>query len=291
MSFKIIQGTLAADVAPNGTFTVAYPTGTTAGHNAAGVNHQLVVGTSNVYSAPVQFTLAFGNPPSGVITVTNKTAGTWTAGSTFGLQAELAGLTQYIDGDTSLTPPNVSRVFMFTVPLGTPIAAVANNISTTQSIGVAGVATQLITKLDVPRTVQVAFTGTSNVTVAGTDVYGNAMSEVFTVSATGKKAFATVTSITSSAAITAFTAGVAGSLGLPVFLPAAGFIVSEIISGAKPATAGTFTAGTIAASVTATGSAIDVRGLYAPNTSITGTDSYTLICALPDPGYKGTAQA
>jgi hypothetical protein len=288
MSFKIIPGTIAADVATAGTFTVAYPTGTQAGHFAQSVAHSFIV-NQNVIAFPAGFGLTFG---SSNITVTNNGTGTWTAGSSFTLQVEQIGVSQYTDADSGFTPVNTIRPIMLESVLGTPAAASSTYLAASQSVSAAGTATLAATSLDVPRNVVAAWTTSAKITVKGTDVYGVAMSESMasaSTSFTGKKAFKTITSITSDTAITGFTAGTGNVLGLPFFLPAAGSVISEIVSGAKPGTAGTFVAGVSSSAASAiTG---DVRGTYAPNGGVSGADSYVVVAACPDAGFKGVAQA
>jgi len=288
MSFKIITGTLSADVATSGTFTVSYPTGTNAGHYAESVSHQFVV-NQNIYSYPAGFSLTFG---SSNITVTNNGTGTWSSGSSYTLQTELIGVTQYTDVDSGFQPANTTRPIVLETVLGTPAAASSTYLAASQSVAAAGAATLSATSLDVPRNVVAAWTTSAKITVKGTDVYGVALSESMAsagTSFTGKKAFKTITSITSDTSITGFTAGTGSVLGLPFYLPAAGSVLGEIVSNSKAGTAGTFVAG-VSGSV-ATSTTGDVRGTYAPNGGVSGTDSYIIIAACPDAGFKGVAQA
>jgi hypothetical protein len=288
MSFKIITGTLASDVASTGTFTVSYPTGTNAGHYAESVAHSIVI-NQNVYAYPAGFSLTFG---SSNITVTNNSGGTWSSGSSYTLQAELIGVTQYTDVDSGFTPINTIRPIMLETVLGTPAAASSTAVAASQSVAAAGSATLASTSLDVPRNVVAAWTTSAKITVKGTDVYGVSMSESMATagtSFTGKKAFKTITSITSDTAVTALTAGTGNVLGLPFYLPAAGSVISEIVSNSKAGTAGTFVAGVSSSAATATTG--DVRGTYAPNGGVSGTDSYVILAACPDAGFKGVAQA
>lgn len=102
-----------------------------------------------------------------------------------------------------------------------PLAS-ANAISLSQSINTgtpglvngalasAGVATMVT-----PRNVVAAWTGTAVLTVTGKDTYGQTMveSSASGTSFTGKKAFATVTSVTVSANVTACTVGTGVAIG------------------------------------------------------------------------------
>ena len=120
---------------------------------------------------------------------------------------------------------------------------------------------------DVPRNVVAAWTTSSTVTVSGFDLYGLPQTEVQTgTSFTGKKAFAAITSIKSSASITAFTAGFGNVLGLP-FVVATGDFLGAVFND-NVETAGTF----VQADFTypASGTTGDVRGTYVPAGTLNG---------------------
>lgn len=102
----------------------------------------------------------------------------------------------------------------------------------------------------------------------------------------GKKAFKTITSVVPSANITGATVGSGDVLGLPVYLGEAGDILAELEDGAA-ATAGTVVAGDDTDPTATTG---DVRGTYDPNSAMDGATKIDLVCALPDPKYKGLSQ-
>ena len=86
MSFDTITTTLASAVADNGTFTVAFPAGRSAGSYVASHDHKMFVNQS-LFQAPKDFTLAFTT----VITVTWKGDTTLPAGAEIGLQVGLLG--------------------------------------------------------------------------------------------------------------------------------------------------------------------------------------------------------
>src|SRR5271166_3560760 len=119
---------------------------------------------------------------------------------------------------------------------------------------------------DVPRNVVGAWTTSSTITVKGFDQYGVATSEVQTgTSFTGKKAFAVITSITSSASITAATFGNAAVLGLP-FACSTGNWFGALLADASDA--GTFVqADFTSPATTSTG---DPRGTYAAAGALNG---------------------
>jgi hypothetical protein len=104
----------------------------------------------------------------------------------------------------------------------------------------------------------------------------------------GKKAFKTITDVSSSASITGLTVGTGDVLGLPVFVPGGGHVVAEMEDGAN-ATAGTVVGGDLTAGG-ATATTGDVRGTYDPNSAADGGKVFQLMVALPDPGYIGVDQ-
>jgi hypothetical protein len=119
---------------------------------------------------------------------------------------------------------------------------------------------------DVPRNVVGAWTTSSTVTVRGFDTYGQAMSEAQTGSTfTGKKAFAAITSITSSASITAATFGNGAVLGLPFVTLSGNWFGALLLDAAD---AGTL----VQADLTnpATSATGDTRGTYTPAGALNG---------------------
>jgi hypothetical protein len=112
------------------------------------------------------------------------------------------------------------------------------------------------------------------VTVAGFDVYGQAMSEAITSSAavstavSGLKAFYLITSVSVSGATgTALTVGTSNVLGLPVRVTNVAYVASVKSNNALAQDGGNFTAADTATATTTTG---DVRGTYVPVTASNG---------------------
>jgi hypothetical protein len=132
------------------------------------------------------------------------------------------------------------QVPLFRIELGSPDADDANGVVESQdltdagafsSTGIAGaLASGGIATFDVPRNVVAAWTTTSVLTITGTDEYGNTIVESSASGATltGKKAFKTVTGVTSSEDITALTVGTGDVLGLPVYLGETHQILAEL---------------------------------------------------------------
>jgi|GEM_PF-759049 len=264
MSFSVITGALGSAVAPNGTFTAAYPSGKDSGAFFLAVGHKLTVG-SDVYYYPVDFDITLGATSA---TVTNKTSAiTWPSGAVTRLQLEEAGeraqltlqiqspnaqvgtiaVTQYSINTKAKLVPTTYDTYLDLITLGAPVALSTNAIALAQSAAGAGSLTLNgalvsggIATLDQPRAVQAVSTGadTAVLTVKGLDVYGFSLSEALTLNGAtavlGKKAFKTISAITNGAAIANLASvGTTDILGLPLFVPAAGMILAELQSGNK----------------------------------------------------------
>jgi hypothetical protein len=172
---------------------------------------------------------------------------------------------------------------VYVLSLGAPTLPVANNVALSQAVGAGapfilngalvsgGVAT-----FDVPRNIVAAWTTVSIITITGYDVYGQLMVEIAPSGSSfvGKKAFKRVTSVVSSAAITAATLGTGGRLGLPYRPSLGGFIRGRF--GEDTADAGVYTA---PERVTMTGASNDVRGTYAPASTLDGVTVVTVVMA------------
>lgn len=284
-----LSGTLAADVANGGTLVVSYPSGLMLGNFTGSVGHKLNVNQVNL-SAPYQFSVAFGAS----ITITNQTASTWKAGSSYILQVNTLGDTPSVD-ISGFSPKNAVATRPTLVSLGNPVVGAATAILTSQALTAAAGALTVLTGstagiLDVPRNIVAAWTGTAVMTFRGFDVYGNALTESSAsgTSFAGKKAFAKVISIQVGADVTGLTVGTGNVLGLPVYLATLGFIIKELQDGTL-ATAGTSLAGvqTAGGSTATTG---DIRGTYVPNATPDGTKSFQLLLATPDLSYRGMPQ-
>ncbi len=308
MPFKTVSGTLSANVADTGTFTVSYPppgapeiaASTDEGDFFNANQHKLVIGQNNAYDFPTQFDITLG---TGNITVTNRSGTTWAAGTTFVLSLEVPGKSAYAADGTGIRLARTSRADSYLINLGAPDTLVTNGVMAGQNRTNAGalvvngsLASGGIAELDKPRNVIIDSGGadTAVLTITGKDEYGATMSEALTLNGTtavpGKKAFKQVTGVNASAAVnnTAFI-GTGDVLGLPVHLPSLGFVVRELENGTA-ATAGVTVAGLRAAGGSTTTSA-DVRGTYDPNSACDGDKVFQLVVALPDGGYRGPAQA
>lgn len=139
----------------------------------------------------------------------------------------------------------------------TPIVATANNIVTSGSVTNAGGATVVTTfaaQPDYPRNITITTGGTTasiaagTAVVTGTNFYGQAITENFTISAdqngatTGNKAFKTVTQVSfpqGDGTGATFTVGVGSKLGMKRCADAAGLYVFSMFNNAYETTRGT----------------------------------------------------
>jgi hypothetical protein len=291
-SFDVIETTLASAVADAGTFTVGYPTGKTPGHYQGGKDHRVnSFGYGELRALDGEVSMSFD---AAVVTITNNSGVSLAAGTKLWVQLDIMGADEE---QTVADPETMVPATLMTINLGAPDAADADGAVASQACTAAsGLATGIngalasggVATFDVPRAAVAAWTGTAVLTITGTDYYGNTVveSSASGTSLTGKKAFKTITAVTTSADITGLTVGTGDVIGLPVFLPQTGMVLREMEDGAAP------TAGTLVAGVTTTATATtgDVRGTYDPNSACDGAKAFQLVIAVPDPAFKGVAQ-
>ena len=265
--FDVVKHTLASAVADAGTFNVDYPTNRDAGDYQGGTDHAIA---SNKYGELTalagQISVSFG---ASNVTITNNSGVSLDSGTVLQVQFDRIG----DDEDTLASTDNMMDADMVIINLGAPDAADADGAVTSQAATAAGglatgingaLATDGVATFDQPRNVVAAWTTTAVLTITGTDEYGNTVveSSASGTSMAGKKAFKTITGVSTSVDITALTVGSGDVFGLPVFLPGTGHVVQEMEDGAVP-TAGTIVAGDETTPTATTG---DVRGTYDPNT-------------------------
>ena len=292
---QTIKTTLSAALAPAGTLTIGYPAFCNSGTFLNAVSHRIATANGDVYKSPKHFTLAFGT--ASIVLTWGTNSPTLPINTFLNIQLDVAGAAPQWNAEARAPAINNCAAVDFKMLLiGAPVAAVAAGVSASQGVGIAGsflLNGSLLSGgrmiFDVPRNVVAAWTTASVITVTGKDEYGNKLVEASAsgTSFTGKKAFKEITSVTSSVAITAATVGTGVVLGLPVFLPAAGYVVKELVSNAV-VTTGTFVGGKMDAAQSATTG--DVRGTYAPASAPDGTINYMLIVGLADSDFLGDDQ-
>ena len=142
--------------------------------------------------------------------------------------------------------------------------------------------------LDTPRTVTIdsdaAGDTTQTATVYGYDLYGQPMTETIafngTTEVSGTKAFKSVTRIAVSAALAGSAiAGFNDTLGLPVRVTDAGYIISVKWDNTLADDAGTFAAADVTSPATAVTD--DVRGTYIPSSAADGSKRLVMAIAVP----------
>ena len=292
--YDTIAVTIGSTVAIGGTFTANYPTGKGAGDYRGGDDHTIISHSAPaLFAKDGDFSIAYG---SSDLTVTILRGRGFTAGDIINLNLDRASIgpgEEVVMAD----PVKMAAITIVRINLGKPSASDSDGAVASQAATAAGglatgingaLASGGVATFDVPRNVVAAWTGTAVLTVTGTDEYGNVVRESSAsgTSLTGKKAFKTVTAVSTSADITGLTVGTSKVLGLPVFLSNAVEVLKEIEDGAA-ATSGTVVAGDTTAATATTG---DVRGTYAPNGTPNGSLRFELIVALQSPEYLGVSQ-
>lgn len=285
----VVSSTLGSALVNDATTTFSLPTGYDESMIAKG-GHKLVVRNGGTFDNDAEFNVAVAGS---TVTLTNRTETTIAAGSELFLELKLKGNAP-VDPrpDFSGKVGNVQTVM---VNLGAPATADADGVCASQS-GTANTAMTIdgalasggVATFDVPRNVVAAWTNAAVLTVKGTDEYGNVIveSSASGTSMAGKKAFKTITEVKPSANITGATVGSGDVLGLPFFLPAAGYILKEFEDGAA-ATTGTTVAGVQTEPTATTG---DVRGTYDPNSACNGDKNFSLLIAVEGDMHRGADQ-
>jgi hypothetical protein len=175
----------------------------------------------------------------------------------------------------------LGRTYIFDV---VPDTKAANAVCNAQAVAGAGGLTENgttttggVAVFDCARTVSVVTSSANNtalgITVVGTDIWGQAQTELIAANGTstvnGKKAFKTVISVTANAAATGtVTVGNTDIIGLPYRVTDAGYLIRTGWAGALADDAGTFVA---ADTNTATATTGDVRGTYLPSSAPNGS--------------------
>lgn len=282
---------ISFDVVTNtNTVTIPYPSGRSAASYGTNGNHRVTGRDFSELSSQLgHIIVTFGGSD---ISVQNVTDRMFKGGTVLSIELDVAG--DDIDGDQAV--PGVTEVQICEISLGKPIVSDADGAVASQAATLAtGLATGIngalaaddIATFDVARNVVAAWTGAAVLSVTGTDAYGGFIVEESAsgTSLAGKKAFKTITSVTTSADITGLTVGTGKVLGLPVFVGSAEDIIAEKDTGA--ATTGALVVGDGATSTATTG---DVRGTYTPSGTLNGVRDFVIIAMLRSSSYVGVDQ-
>lgn len=293
MTRRNVSGVLAADVANTATVAIPYPAGMSRGDFLPAYNHQMGVG-QNSWNAPGKVTITFGGVAG--IVVTNRTGAQWFAGQPYVFSFDVPGVgAGWPSNDGKVVLGRVQDWPTVCLNLASPLALSASGIRAAAAVAAAGnLSGLLVGQLDVPRNVTIQCAGADAArvfTVTGRDVASNIVVENIAGAAVGttagKKAFASISSISADAATVGnVNVGWGNVLGLPCFVPSAVFVQKEF-QDLVVAAAGTFVYGDQSVPTATTG---DVRGTYVPAVAPDGTKAYGILCCLPDPGYGGADQ-
>jgi len=284
MSSAVTSTVLLAAVPLAGTFTAPYPAGTSAAFFANAVNHKMYAMGSE-YSSPKDFTIAF----TASLTVTWNGQTTLPIGENVRLGLDILGAD--VDDDVPLNR-QIVRAPLIGLYFGAPLAAAANSFALSQSVATTSAAILNGARgqtPDVPRNIVAAWTNTSVMTIRGFDVDGQPLTELSAagVAHTGKKAFASITEVRLSVAVTGLTVGHGLQLGFPSRIASASQLIYEVKNGVVAAPTGASIVGITTAS---TGTSGDVRGTYAPLTPPDGLTAYTLVAISNAPDDRGIPQ-
>lgn len=195
---------------------------------------------------------------------------------------------------------------MTRIDMGAADADDANGIVESQDLTALGVfstdvtaaaaiaAAALTGVFDVPRNAVAAWTGTAVITVTGTDIYDEVISESSAsgTSFTGKKAFKTINDVSVSGDVTALTVGSGDVLGIPYVLTGEFDVVTFYADTTEEKLAATFVAADGSVATATTG---DIRGTVSPNTAPDGSVNFYLLMHVQDnsskQGLVGVTQA
>lgn len=278
-----VSTTIGGDVANNGTFTIAYPTGRKAADYVSGPGtHFLLTGGATYAVSAGKATLAFG---SSNITVTWKGGRTLAAGSEVRIGLIRAG--SVLASDVDDAPAGVVPLSTHLINFGPVATSDDDALFAVELLAEAGEFTLPSggVTFDVPRNVILTGATTNHsartITVTGTDVNGDAIIETMAGPndgiVAGKKAFKTVTSVASDGAIA--TDGIKGGfgdvLGLPFFVANAGFFLKALVDGVDELANCTIV-GALATGVS-TATSADVNGTIDFNTASNGTKVFQAI--------------
>lgn len=299
MSFLIARFTTTAAVPKTGTFTIPYPLGTNIGsfvgvrsHFAFVQGHGTFVSSGIRTEQNASGVLVNIAPGFSVTAQASNILITWLndtpipASTTVTFQLDLVGLDRPIDGPIPVL--DAARAIGMYVRLGAPATASATAILATTAVSNANTVTLATPyRMDAARNIAYVSSNagdtTQTITIKGMDRYDVPMTETVTLNGTtsvpGKKAFFTVISYKSSAALAGnLSLGTGIILGLPVILGRKNFVFREFMDDAV------LTTGVFLAADTTTPSAVtgDIRGTYAPASAPNAARVYELLVAVPD---------
>ena len=282
---------LEKNLLPNESLSVPYPPGKTEGNFFGSSNHTMGVDAS-FFRAPRDF-IILPQPDRIILRWHGQHA--LRGGSLLNIMLDEPGSDFYHDPKAGITILNMVASQMFLANLGAPRNAIGDFYVTVSKVAAQGALPLTGNAPNTPRTV-VVHASEDNAErvfrIEGEDLYGRSMAEEITGPAgeaetsEGKKAFAKVTRITVDAACKGEIAvGTGNTFGLPVFLPAPGFVMRVLING-EETTDGIIESGESGLPGPRTK---DRRGTYTPPTKIAlnGQKAIFVLLSLPNPANIG----
>lgn len=290
MPYVRINTILQDPLQPNGMLELKYPEGKNQGNFFGAIDHTLGI-EARFFRSPRDFIV---QPTPDKILIHWAANINVPAGALLNFQLQEQGGDYYHDNATGVTINNMVAAPTFLVNLGSVLDRNPQYYVPPTRASAPGRFTLLKNKPDVPRNVIVQSSGNESgrvFRVDGEDIYFRPMVEHIKGPgngvANGKKAFAKINKITVSEATEGeISIGMGNRIGLPVFIPAPGYVLMELVNGMQVA-GGLLIPGEINVPGPSSG---DRRGTYTPPPSITmnGLDTIQLFLILPNPGNVGT---
>lgn len=290
MPYVNINHVLEEELLPGNQITLGYPEGVNQGSFFGVIDHTLSI-ESRFFRSPRDFLII--PAPENIILH-------WTAnikvpkGLILNIQLKEQGGDFFTDKATGVTVKGMVNAPTFFLNLGSVKNRDQNHYFEESQIADSGKLALIKERADVPRNVTIHSNDDETgliFTIHGEDCYLKPMTEEIkgptTGISNGKKAFTKIHKITASGPSKgSVSIGIGNRLGLPVFVPAPGNVMREMVNGMS-VTGGMLVPGELNVPNASTG---DRRGTYTPppSVSLNGKDTIQLFLILPNPGNIGT---
>lgn len=281
---------LEKDLPSGGSVTLPYPPGKNEASFFGAFGHNLVV-DDVFYKSPIDFVVV---PKPEHLELHWQHERVLRSGNILYMRLEELGTTYYYDQKNNVTVQNMVASSLFMVNLRAPREKDREHYVKLCRVESEGVLPQENKAPDVPRNVTVVSTANDThraFCIDGFDCYDRPMTEIVTGPNAGirqgRKAFAKVARISVDGPCNGDIAvGFGNRLGLPVYLPAEGYVIQEMVAGKQPPRGMIITGET----GTPTATSGDRRGTYSPSPSVelNGRNAIYLLLSLPNPGNIGS---
>lgn len=291
MPYVPINLLLDRDVPRGETLNIPYPRGKNEGSFFSAINHNMGI-DGQFYLSPKDFIITM-RPDH--LSLHWHGPADLRKGMLINLQLEEPGGDFYFDQRRGTTILNMVQSSLYLVNLGGPRVENANLYVRSQPIGISGVIQISGEQPFTSRNVVVHSTQDNSHCIfrlEGVDLYGRPMAEDIkgptaeSGRADGQKAFTKLNKVTVHGETRGeISIGSGSKFGLPVFLPAAGFVIREMMNGVA-VTGGIITSGETRFPTPFT---YDTRGTYTPPRphELDGRTAIHLLVSLPSPGNIG----